>query len=482
MQEVRVRIAPSPSGYLHVGTARTAIFNYLYAKRYNGKFILRIEDTDKERSSQEMVEIIHEGLSWLDVKWDEGPYFQSQRTDIYPPYAEKLLAEKKAYRCFCTSDELNIKREKAQQNKETYRYDQTCRNLSDQEIETNLKAGKPFTVRIKLPSQSDAVFHDEVLGEMRRGFVDLDDFIILRSDGSPIYNFAVVVDDIDMRISHVIRGNDHVTNTFKQVQIYNALGAELPKFAHIPLILRTDKTKVSKRKGDKSVTEYRDEGILPEAMFNFLSLLGWSPKDDVEIMTRDEIISKFDFVGINPSNAVFDPQKLTWMNSQYIMKTDHHTLVQLIQPILVEKDLSTKYWIETRWQWMLRVVAALKERCENLNEFAEKGYYFFKDDFDYDPKGVNKRFEGKPELPERLDSLRQEFAGEYELSASKAEEIIRARAEEFDIKPAELIHPVRLALTGLTGGPGLFEIIELLGSKEVDKRLSRAIDYIRSLN
>ena len=481
MSNVRVRIAPSPSGYLHVGTARAAIFNYLYAKAKGGKFILRIEDTDKARSSQEMVDIITEGLNWLGVAWDEGPYFQSQRFDLYPPYAQKLLNENKVYRCFCTPDELNEKRQNAQKNKQTYQYDRKCRDLSEDQIRANLEAGMPYTLRIKLPLEGEVTFHDEILGDLSKNYADLDDFIIARTDGSPIYNFAVVVDDIEMQISHVIRGNDHIANTYKQVEIYKALGVELPKFAHLPLILRPDKSKVSKRKGDKSVLEYRDEGILPQAFFNFLALLGWSPKDDREIMTEDEIIGLFDLGGINASNSIFDPVKLNWMNGNYIRQMDDSTLVQLLIPVMIANDLASKYWIETRWQWMMKVVEALKERCNTLQEFADNGSYFFRNDFEYDPKGVEKRFKTE-NLADRLEEVRIEMAKEYELSKQQAENIVKSKAEEFGIKPADLIHPVRLSLTGVTGGPGLYDIIEILGSQEVSKRLSRAIEFIRSLH
>ncbi len=481
MSDIRVRIAPSPSGYFHVGTARTAIFNYLYARAKGGKFVLRIEDTDVARSSKEMVDVILDGLKWLNVEWDEGPYHQSRRQDLYPPFAEKLLLSKRAYRCFCTPEELTAKREEAQKNKQTYQYDRKCRDLTDEEVDANLNQGKKFTVRLKLPLEGEAEFHDEVLGEMKKAYQDLDDFIIVRSDGSPIYNFAVVVDDILMKITHVIRGNDHVANTFKQNEIYDALDVDRPAYAHLPLLLRPDRSKVSKRKGDKSVTEYREEGILAEALFNYLALLGWSPKDDRELMSEDEIIKVFDFKGINPTNAIFDPVKLNWMNSQYIMKADNHALVQKITPFLIEADLATKYWIETRWQWMLKVVEALKERCTTLKDFAENGYYFFKDDFEYDPKGVKKRFKGD-DLPDQLDSVREELKKHYDLKKETAEKVVRAKAEEFGIKPAALIHPIRLSLTGVTGGPGLFDIIEILGQPEVDKRLSRAIEFIRNLN
>jgi glutamyl-tRNA synthetase len=291
----------------------------------------------------------------------------------------------------------------------------------------------------------------------------------------------VVVDDILMKITHVIRGNDHVANTFKQNEIYDALDVDRPAYAHLPLLLRPDRSKVSKRKGDKSVTEYREEGILAEALFNYLALLGWSPKDDRELMSKDEIVKVFDFKGINPTNAIFDPVKLNWMNSQYIMKADNHTLVQKITPFLIDADLATKYWIETRWQWMLKVVEALKERCTTLKDFAENGYYFFKDDFEYDPKGVKKRFKGD-DLPDQLDSVRGELKKHYDLKKETAENIVRTKAEEFGLKPAALIHPIRLSLTGVTGGPGLFDIIEILGQPEVDKRLSRAIEFIRNLN
>jgi len=442
---------------------------------------LRIEDTDLERSSQEMVDVILDGLNWLNVRWDEGPYHQSRRYDLYPPFAEELLLSKRAYRCFCSPEELAAKRDDAQKNKQTYQYDRSCRNLSDEEIDANLNQGKAFTVRLKLPIEGQASFHDEVLGEMTKAYEDLDDFILVRSDGRPIYNFAVVVDDLLMKITHVIRGNDHVANTFKQNEIYDALGKQRPVYAHLPLLLRPDRSKVSKRKGDKSVTEYRDDGILPDALFNYLALLGWSPKDDREIMSQDEMIRVFDFKGINPTNAIFDPVKLSWMNSQYIMKTDNHSLVQLITPFIIEADLATKYWIETRWQWMLRVVEVLKERCTTLRDFAENGSYFFKADFEYDPQGVQKRFTAEG-LADQLEQARKEMKKYYEIKKDIAEKIVREKAEEFGLKPAALIHPIRLALTGVTGGPGLFDIVEILGQPEVDRRLSRAIEFIRNLD
>ncbi|MBN2357333.1 glutamate--tRNA ligase [candidate division KSB1 bacterium] len=481
MKEIRVRIAPSPTGYFHVGTARTAIFNFLYARAKGGKSILRIEDTNLEKSSQEMVDIILECLKWLKIDWDEGPYYQSKRFDLYPPYVEKLLKEKKAYRCFCTPEELDSKREEAQKNKQNYTYDRACRDLSEDEVRANLKAGKKFTVRIKLPTGGEAKFTDEVYGDLTKQYEELDDFIIVRTDGSPIYNFAVVIDDIDMKISHIIRGNDHIANTFKQIEIYKALDEPLPVFTHLPLILRPDRSKVSKRKGDKSVTEYRDEGYLPEALLNSLALLGWSPKDGREIMTMEEMLEAFDFSGINPNNCIFDPVKLTWMNSQYLMALDNHTLVQLIAPFLIKDDLATKYWIETRWQWLMRVVENLKERCGTLQEFADNGSYFFKGDFEYDPKGVKKRFMADG-LADKLEEVRLEFSKDYELKKDTAENIVREKAEKFGLNPADLIHPIRLALTGRTGGPGLFEIVELVGHPEVDKRLTRAIEYIRSLS
>ncbi|MGB2804225.1 MAG: glutamate--tRNA ligase, partial [Candidatus Zixiibacteriota bacterium] len=328
MSEIRVRMAPSPSGFLHVGTARTTIYNWLFARHHKGKFILRIEDTDPSRSSREMIDAILEALTWLGLNWDEGPFYQSQRTELYQKYAQQLLESGKGYFCFCTPQELEEKRKQAIALKADWKYDRTCLKLSAAEKEEKIKNGAPKAIRLLLP-EGETSFSDLVYGEPRKENKELDDLIILRSDGTPTYNFACVVDDVDMRITHVIRGNDHIANTFKQVLIYNALGLTPPKFAHIPLILGKDKAKISKRHGAVSVMEYKEQGFLREAFVNYLALLGWSPKDDREILSTDQMIELFTLEGVNPSNPIFDQEKLEWMNGEYIRASDDQRLLDL---------------------------------------------------------------------------------------------------------------------------------------------------------
>ncbi|RME25949.1 MAG: glutamate--tRNA ligase, partial [Candidatus Zixiibacteriota bacterium] len=402
----RVRIAPSPSGYLHVGTARTAIFNYLFARHFGGKFLLRIEDTDVARSDPALLEPILSALQWLGLQWDEEVVYQSRRLDLYREFAGKLLESGHAYRCFCTPEELEAERQKARANKQPPRYSKKCLGLSEEEIQANLAAGKKFTLRLNI-QPGETSFDDMVLGNVTRNNRDIEDLIIARSDGSATYNLAVVVDDHDMGITHVIRGNDHVSNTFKQIHIYRALGWEIPSFGHVPLILRPDKRKVSKRLGDKGVGEYRHEGILPQAMFNYLCLLGWSPKTEREIYTPDELIELFDPANFNASNAVFDEEKLIAFNKAHIQLLPDHELATLVAPMLVEAGVTTKYWLETRWKYLMQVVALLKERTRRLSDFVTLGGYFFDFDYTYDDKAAAKHF--TPEAAERLEQLADRF-------------------------------------------------------------------------
>ncbi|KPK98097.1 MAG: hypothetical protein AMJ90_09995, partial [candidate division Zixibacteria bacterium SM23_73_2] len=380
MNEIRVRMAPSPSGYLHVGTARTTIYNWLFARHNQGKFILRIEDTDVSRSNQEMLEAIIDSLKWLGLDWDEGPYYQSQRFEIYQMYARKLLESKKAYFCFCTPQQLEEKRKNAKDAKLDWKYDRTCLKLSDMEKEEKIKKGVPKAIRLFVP-EGDTTFSDLVYGELKKENSELDDLIILRSDGTPTYNFACVVDDVDMRISHVIRGNDHLANTFKQVLLYHALKLTPPKFAHIPLILGKDKAKISKRHGAVSVMEYKEQGFLKDAFVNFLTLLGWSPKDDREILSTQQMIELFSLEGVNPSNPIFDPEKLEWMNGEYIRASENEKLLDLVIPFLINENLITEETVKEKREWLLRFIPLFKERAKTLRDFAEKGKYFFK--FDY---------------------------------------------------------------------------------------------------
>jgi glutamyl-tRNA synthetase len=478
MTEVRVRMAPSPSGFLHVGTARTTIYNWLFARHHKGKFILRIEDTDPSRSSQEMVDAILESLKWLRLDWDEGPYYQSQRSEFYEKHAQKLLKEGKAYFCFCAPQELEKKRKQAIASKVDWHYDRTCLRLSDTERDQRIKKGEPKAVRLLVP-EGETHFSDLVCGELKKDNKEIDDLIILRSDRTPTYNFACVVDDANMRISHVIRGNDHISNTFKQVLIYEALGLTPPEFAHIPLILGKDRAKVSKRHGAVSVMEYQKEGFLPEAFVNFLALLGWSPKDDREILSTDQMIGLFRLEGVNPSNPVFDPDKLEWMNGEYIRACDDEKLLDLVIPFLIQGNLISQDAADQKTEWLLRFVFLLRQRCKTLKEFAENGKYFFKFDYRYEPKAASKHF-GSAEAAGRLTAFVDRLFALEDFEKKKIEDELRKLADEMKMKPAPLIHMVRLAATGTTAGPPLFDLLELLGKDEVVKRIKKAVEFIQT--
>jgi len=476
MPEVRVRIAPSPSGYLHIGTARAALYNWLFARHHHGKFLLRIEDTDTARSSQEMVRVILDSLKWLGLESDEPVVYQSQRIDIYKKYVDRLLETGKAYRCWCEPEILKQKQEQARAEKRTPSYDRTCYNLSDEQKQKNIESGKPFAVRLFL-QEGETSFKDIIVGEVSRKHEDLDDFIIARSDGRAVYNMAVVVDDHEMSITHVIRGNDHISNTFKQILIYDSLGLTKPQFAHIPLILGKNKAKMSKRDGAAGVTDYEKMGYLKEALINFIALLGWSPGDDREVMSLEEMIEAFSLDRINPANAVFDIEKLTWMNGEYIRKTENYKLVDLLRPFLAEAGLVTQLFINTRWDHMVKFVAMMKERCRLLTDFAEQGYYLFSDNFKYDEKGIQKHF-GTPEVLNHLNQWRENLETIEPFDVEQLEQALRNLAEKLDIKPAMLIHPTRLALSGTTKGPSLFEMMEFLGKDQCLARIARAIKYI----
>jgi len=477
--EIRVRIAPSPSGYVHVGTARTALFNYLFARHNGGKFLVRIENTDQERSDPAFTEAIISAMKWLGLDWDEDIVYQADRLDLYGDYAFKLLETGHGYRCFCTPDQLAKDREEAKAAKKDFRYNRRCLNLSPERVEAKLAAGEPFTIRLRIP-EGETSFDDMVAGRVSRSHEDLEDFIVARSDGSATYNLAVVVDDHEMGITHVIRGNDHITNTFKQIHLYRAYGWELPQFGHITLTLRPDKRKVSKRLGDKDVLAFRSEGILPEAMFNYLCLLGWSPKTDREIYSRVELIQLFTPDNFNRSNAIFDEEKLVAFNQEYIAGKSNHDLAVLVAPLLVEADLTTKYWLETRWEYLCRVMGALKQRAKRINDLVELSSYFFSSDFTYDPEAAAKQFTSEnacllEELADRLESLAS-------FTHDSIEKTVNDLAEHKEIKRARLIHPTRLAVSGRATGPSLYELLEILSQHVVVERLRRAVAHIRSTN
>ena len=469
------RVAPSPTGYLHVGVARTALFNWLYAKHVGGRFVVRIEDTDLERSKEELIEPILSALSWLGLDWDGEIVRQSTRLEHYKTYAQQILKNGHGYRCFCSREQLAADREKARIEKTAFGYNRRCLGLSEAEIQEKIDSGEEFALRLRIP-EGETTYTDMVAGELRRDNKEIEDFIIARSDGTATYNLAVVIDDHDMEISHVIRGNDHITNTFKQIHIYNALGFDIPQFGHTPMILRTDKKKVSKRLGDKDVNQFNEEGILPEAMVNYLSLLGWSPKTDNEIYSVQELIDRFTPDNFNNSNAVFDQEKLLAFNKEHIQLKSDHDLATMVAPLLVDAGLTTKYWLETRWEYLRDVVGCLKERMKRVSDIVELSGYFFSDEFSYDEKAKSKHFHAESkviltELVKRIEAL-------PELTSENAEEVISGLSEDQGIKKALVIHPTRLAVSGVPGGPGLYDILNLLGRKIVLDRLHRAIDFI----
>lgn len=477
---VRVRIAPSPSGFLHIGTARAALFNWLFARHHGGKFLLRIEDTDVQRSSPEMTKIITDSLKWLGLEPDEPPVYQSQHIDIYKKYVDKLLSSGKAYRCWCEPEVLKQKQKQALAEKRPLRYDRTCYHLSEKEKNKNIKSGKPAAVRLYVP-EGETVFDDLVSGKLRRNHKDIDDFIIARSDGRAVYNMAVVVDDYEMGITHVIRGNDHIFNTFNQILLYDSLGLPKPQFAHLPLILGTDRSKMSKRDGAAAVTDYAKMGYLKEVVVNFIALLGWSPGDDREIMTINELIESFSLDRVHPTNAIFDINKLNWMNGEYIRNTEDHILVDLLRPFLVESGLVTQLFINTRWAYMMKFVGLLKERCHLLTDFISLGSYFFTDEYEYDEKGVRKHL-SSVEVAENLERWLNVLKDVEPFSIEHLENTLRKLAEELGITAALLIHPARLALTGMTRGPSLFDLMELLGKERCLSRMEKAVKFIRSRN
>ncbi len=465
----RVRFAPSPTGYLHVGGARTALFNWLFARHFGGTFILRIEDTDFERSSEAMVEGILEGMRWIGLDWDEGPFFQSQRLPLYQATAQKLIDSGYAYYCFCTKDELEARRAQGT----AAMYDRRCRNLDRAESEKRRLDGKsPAAIRFAVPDGGSTAFEDAVFGRVEFANAEIEDFVLLRSDGIPTYHLSVVADDIQMRLTHIIRGADHISNTPKQILQYRALEADLPVFAHVPLILGPDKTRLSKRHGATSVIAYKDMGIVPEAFRNFLALLGWSPGSahrDREIFSSGDLIQLFTLDGISKSNAVFDNDKLAWFNTEYIRAYASEKLLPLI-----ETEWRAAAFQPTRSrEELLAAIDLLKPRARSLKDFATLFRAYFRDDFEYDPAAVTK-FLADPELPAWLQELATRYAAAPEFTEASAEEILRAFAMEKNIKAGALINGSRVALTGQAVAPSLFAVMAALGKDRVIQRLSAA--------
>lgn len=475
MNRVRVRFAPSPTGYLHVGGARTALFNWLFARKHGGTFILRIEDTDLERSSPEMVEGIIEGLRWLGLEWDEGPYFQSERLALYRARAEELVASGWAYYCFCDPEELAAKRQQALAEKRTWKYEGTCRRLSAAEVSRRITAGHPHAIRFKVPEEGVTRFADVVYGEIEVRNESLEDFVLLRSDARPTYHLSVVVDDADMRISHIIRGADHLSNTPKQVLLYRAFGWEPPVFAHAPLILGPDRQRLSKRHGAMSVTAYRDMGFLPEAMRNFLALLGWSPGDPSrELLRTSELIELFSLEGISRANAIFNFEKALWMNAEHLRAMSAVDLFPFVRAELEKEGLWREEYARERREWFLWVVDLLKVRARTLRDFVTSGRPYFSDEFPMDPEAVQKNLRGDRAVRDLLLELADRFERLEPFDLQTTERVLRGLAEERGVKAGVIINAARTALTGSAVTPGIFDVIVAIGRERTVRRLRHA--------
>ncbi|HAV91772.1 TPA: glutamate--tRNA ligase [candidate division WOR-3 bacterium] len=470
MAQPRLRIAPSPTGYLHVGTARTALYNYLYAKQQNGVFVLRIEDTDVERSSKEMTEIIIEGLKWLGLNYDEGPFFQSDYFKHYTDYIPELEKTGGIYRCFCTPKELDERKNIVMAEKKAWKYDRKCAHLTKDEINKNLESKKPFAWRVRIP-EGKTNYDDMIHGIIEKDNSEIEDFIIVRSDNTPIYNFAVVVDDVRMKITHVVRGDDHISNTFKQIHIYRLLNAEPPRFAHLPLILDENKAKLSKRTGTVSVLAFRDMGVLPEAFVNFIALIGWNPGGDKEIMSLDEMVKLFSFEKVTKKGGVFDYKKLEWMNSKYITNYDSKKLLEITKPFFKEAGIDISQVSE---ETLFKIMDSVKEKARYLKDIPQLTKFFFEEIKEYDEKGKSKFL--TPDRIEHLKVLKERLMNVEIFNHDSVEAVYKAYAEEKSLKGADIIHPTRMALSGKTEGPSLFLMMEIMGKERVLSRLTKIIE------
>jgi glutamyl-tRNA synthetase len=467
--QVRVRFAPSPTGYLHVGGARTALFNWLFARKVGGVFVLRIEDTDRERSNEASTRTILDGMTWVGLTWDEGPVHQADGLPRHQADAHRMLADGKAYRCFCTPEELAAKREALDKE---YRYDGKCRAIPVQESDARATVGEPHTLRFRVP-EGETAWDDIVHGETRFENASIDDFIILRTDGTPIYNLAVVSDDIDMRITHVIRGDDHIPNTPKQILLYQALGAPVPAFGHLPMILGGDGRKLSKRHGATAVGDYAHMGVLPEALFNFLAFLGWNPGDEREVMAVDELVEAFTLERINKKSAVFDMEKLFWMNGRYLEKKPAEELLPLVAPLLVREGLMTEAEIETRRGWLLHLLELLKVRARSVNEIPPMARVYLADEVEYDADSVAKQWKD-PHTAERLGRVRETLQALEPWTLESIEPALRAAAESLGVGFGKVAQPLRVALTGSSASPGIDHVVYLLGREGALRRIDRA--------
>jgi glutamyl-tRNA synthetase len=479
MDNVRVRFAPSPTGYLHVGGLRTALYNYLFAKRNKGTFVLRIEDTDQSRKVEGAAENLIAALEWAGVQFDEGPgkggefgpYVQSERRHHYLWYTQALVDAGHAYCCFCSPERLEQVREQQIAEKRSITYDRRCRDLSPEEAKRRVAAGEPYVVRMKVPLEGEVTFDDMIRGKVTIANAILDDQVLLKSDGFPTYHLAVVVDDHAMEISHVIRGEEWLSSTPKHVLLYHFLGWDVPKFAHLPLLLNPDGSKLSKRQGDVAVEDYRAKGYLKEALVNFIAFLGWNPGDTREIFTIDALVNEFSLDRVGKSGAVFNIEKLNWLNQQHIRLKSEDELLLMVKPLLAEKG-----WTGLPDGYLKQVIALLKDRITVMPDFGSECTFFYEDPKAFEEKGLKKNW--GPETKRHLVRLMERYAASGEFTAAATEQILRATAEEFQISAGKLIHPVRLAATGVSLGPSLFHVLEILGKETTLRRMKYAIDTV----
>lgn len=466
MAQVRVRFAPSPTGFLHIGGVRTALFNWLYARQQGGGFILRIEDTDQSRSTDDSIQAIIEGMKWVGLDWDEGPFRQTERTDLYRSHAMQLLEKGQAYWCVCKAEELEFRRKEAEAKGLSPRYDGRCRNLGI------TKPTSEAALRFKAPQEGQTVIDDLIKGKVVFDNSVLDDLIILRSNGYPTYNFSVVVDDALMQISHVVRGDDHLTNTPRQVPIFHALGFPVPRFGHLPMILGADKTRLSKRHGATSIMAYKDMGYLPDAMVNYLARLGWSYGDQ-EIFTRQELIEKFSWKNVQTSAAVFNPEKLLWMNAEYIKAKPPGEVAQLLVPFLEAAGLKDEV-LAVSAEWLAQLVVMVRERTKTLLEMVTWVTPYFGQTVSFEEEAAKKHL--TPAVAPALSKLLTRFEAFPNFSKHEWEEAFKKLVEEEGMKMGQLAQPVRVALTGRTASPGLFEVMELLGRERTLFRLRKGME------
>lgn len=494
---VRVRFAPSPTGYLHIGAARSALFNWLFARKIGGKFLLRIEDTDMQRSTDESTRSIIEGLEWLGLDYDEDLVFQSANAPQHRAAANRLLEEGKAYRDFTPKEERDDKdvkqgvaeRARTQGVEGVDQRSNPFRDLPKEESDRRAAAGEPFAIRLKVPREGQTKFDDIVYGTQERSHSEIEDLVLLRSDGHPLYNLSVVIDDISMGITHVIRGQDHLTNTHKQVLLYEALGAPVPKFAHLPLILAPNKGKLSKRKHGEvvSLTTYRDRGFVPAAFRNFLALLGWAPPDGKEVLSKEELVQQFSLEGIGRANAIFnfqenDPRRWTddkalWMNSEYIRTMPLDELLPMVKSELRANKLWREEYDDEDSEWLLKTVDLIRQRYFTLKDFSGQGRAYFSDDFDFEEVAVNKNLRKEPRLRELLNGLAGKLEAVEPFNVETAEAALRAFADEAGVKAGLLINGARTMLTGQAVGPSMFEVFDVLGREAAVQRLRSGIPW-----